>query len=244
MKYCPECGSLLPLQTVKFCPECGCNLSLQKSQDMDIICPDCNAIITNSEENCPHCGCPADLFTKREKIKYRQGETLECPDCGKVFVEKIPSVCPECSCPSDKFIQNKGKKNPIISSKPTGKSNIIPKNLVVIFLVLGMIIGLIYIGNNSYSNTSSYESGESGQNSNYGGLGSRNAVIRAIESYIPDMYYVVDLLECKEVSSNEVEYICTVRLNATGSPISKGHGCLLQDASGRNVRGSFMFDDD
>ena len=109
---------------------------------------------------------------------------------------------------------------------------------ILIIAAIGFF-GFMYISSRQHSNSDSTTFVSAG---NFGGLGSSRAVVRAIENYIPDIYIVMELVECKEVASNEVEYNCKVRINASGSPIHNGHGRLIQDASGRNVRGSFTFD--
>ena len=113
---------------------------------------------------------------------------------------------------------------------------------IVVIAALGFF-GYRYVSNSvqpSNTNSSTQSSYSCG---NYGGLGGRHAVAGAIENYLPYGYIVVSVGECRETSHNVVEYECTVQLNQSGAPIHKGHGRLTQDASGRNVRGSFNFDD-
>jgi hypothetical protein len=38
-KFCPECGTRLPIETAKFCHECGTSLSLLRSSSPDVIQP-------------------------------------------------------------------------------------------------------------------------------------------------------------------------------------------------------------
>jgi DNA-directed RNA polymerase subunit RPC12/RpoP len=69
VKYCSHCGKPLPLHNVKFCPECGCNLTAQPTKDYDVICPDCNSVITDENSDCPNCGCPPSEFKRHIKEK-------------------------------------------------------------------------------------------------------------------------------------------------------------------------------
>ena len=132
MNYCPQCGKPLPLQDLKFCPECGCNLLSQKAKDYDVICPDCNSIISDENSDCPICGCPSNLFTKRPKETINFGATLECPDCGAIFMEKIPSTCPNCGCPSNYFVQ---KKKSDRSATSISNKNFSIKTLIIIISI-------------------------------------------------------------------------------------------------------------
>ena len=145
MKYCPHCGSPLVSQTIKFCPKCGGELSASKSQDIDIICPDCNTIITNANEDCPICGCPSNMFIQRAKTKFVRGEILECPDCGKVFHETIPADCPNCGCPSDKFKQHIEENTHQNSS--TQNKNAFSAIFITLFIV-GILGGFGYLAYN------------------------------------------------------------------------------------------------
>lgn len=110
MKYCPECGSQLPNETIKFCPECGFKLSSQTKSDYNIVCPDCKTKIKDENSDCPNCGCPSSLF-KEVQIPQKYTSELEqtndqdviCPDCGLVMEKPIPAECPSCGCPSNRF---------------------------------------------------------------------------------------------------------------------------------------------
>ena len=139
MNYCPKCGSQLPLGTEKFCPNCGKELSIPKSHDFEIICPDCNTIITSANEDCPICGCPSNMFIQRAKNKFVRGEMLECPDCGKVFHEIIPADCPNCGCPSDKFKQYKERK--IFKNSSTQNKSVF--SAVILVMSIAGIMGII-----------------------------------------------------------------------------------------------------
>lgn len=66
-EICPQCGKPLPLQNLKSCPECGCNLSAQPAKAYDVICPDCNSVITDENSDCPNCGCPPSEFKRHIK---------------------------------------------------------------------------------------------------------------------------------------------------------------------------------
>ena len=120
--------------------ESGSNLSAQPAKDYDVICPDCNSVITNEDSDCPVCGCPSNMFIKRAKTKFVHGEKLECPDCGKVFAEIIPTDCPNCGCPSEKFKKHEEKKNPQTPS--TQKKSSYPRILIFLFIVGA--IGYLY----------------------------------------------------------------------------------------------------
>ena len=141
MNFCPQCGSLLPSQQVRFCPNCGCELSSQKLRDVDTICPDCNSVITDVNKDCPICGCPSNMFIQRAKTKFLPEETLECPDCGKIFVETIPADCPNCGCPSDKFTKHKKTNAP----QNTSSSKNVFSTLIIIVTIIGIIVGLAYV---------------------------------------------------------------------------------------------------
>lgn len=120
--------------------ESGSNLSAQQTKNNDVICPDCNSVITNEDSDCPVCGCPSNMFIKRAKTKFVHGEKLECPDCGKVFAEIIPTDCPNCGCPSEKFKKHEEKKNPQTPS--TQKKSSYPRILIFLFIVGA--IGYLY----------------------------------------------------------------------------------------------------
>ena len=145
MNNCPQCGKPLPLQNMKFCPECGCNLSAQSVEDYDVICPDCNSVITDENSDCPNCGCPPNLFTKRVKAKFLRGETLECPDCGMVFEDTIPTECPNCGCPSERYKLHTDDRE--VGNEPAEmpQNKSIIKSFLIIFLIIG--VGLLFIYN-------------------------------------------------------------------------------------------------
>ena len=109
------------------------NISNQPTKDYDVICPDCDSIISDENSDCPNCGCPSEMFIKQKKTQHAHYETLECPDCGKVFVETIPNECPNCGCPSDKFKQHIEINTP----KKVNKSIIATLIILFIFIALG-----------------------------------------------------------------------------------------------------------
>lgn len=145
MNNCPQCGKPLPLQNMKFCPECGCNLSAQSVEDYDVICPDCNTVITDENSDCPNCGCPPNLFTKRVKAKFLRGETLECPDCGMVFEDTIPTECPNCGCPSERYKLHTDDREVENEPAEMPQNKSIIKSFLIIFLIIG--VGLLFIYN-------------------------------------------------------------------------------------------------
>ena len=142
MNYCPQCGKPLPIQDLKFCPECGCNLSSQKAKDYDVICPDCDSVITDENSACPICGCPPDMFTRRAKAKLLRGEALECPECGMVFVDTIPAECPNCACPSKMFVSRKTESKVYSNSAKQKKGN--NSSIWTICIVLLLLCGGVF----------------------------------------------------------------------------------------------------
>ena len=143
MKHCPQCGSKLPNEQVKFCPDCGYKLLSQAESDYNIVCPDCKTAISNVNEDCPVCGCPSSLFIKQTKTSSLCGEIMECPDCGKVFDETIPSECPNCGCPSGNFkIHEEKKVN--TSSIQHGNFQKLRLITVSIIAVLGVLVYFAY----------------------------------------------------------------------------------------------------
>lgn len=49
IKYCPECGSLLPSENAKFCPNCGVNIAELLSKESTISGTKPSNIVTNTE---------------------------------------------------------------------------------------------------------------------------------------------------------------------------------------------------
>lgn len=65
MAYCSKCGNQIPDNT-KFCSECGAPTTSATASDSErkqeyagkvIKCPNCGAILSTFEVNCPACGC-------------------------------------------------------------------------------------------------------------------------------------------------------------------------------------------
>lgn len=152
MNNCPQCGKPLPLQNMKFCPECGCNLSAQSVEDYDVICPDCNSVITDENSDCPNCGCPPNLFTKRVKAKFLRGETFECPNCGMVFEDTIPTECPNCGCPSERYKLHTDDRE--VGNEPAEmpQNKSIMKSFLIIFLLIIGVGLFIYNANEKREN--------------------------------------------------------------------------------------------
>ena len=159
MKYCPECGSQLPNETIKFCPECGFKLSSQTKSDYNIVCPDCKTKIKDENSDCPNCGCPSSLF-KEVQISQKHTSELEqtndqdviCPDCGLVMEKPIPAECPSCGCPSNRFKLHTDDRE--VGNEPAEmpqNKSIIKSFLIIFLLIIG--VGLfIYNANEKREN--------------------------------------------------------------------------------------------
>lgn len=76
--------------------------------------------------------------------------------------------------------------------------------------------------------------------SGYGSLGSKLSVAHEIE-YYSDPYKVSDITKCIEVDANRLEYECIVLCPWAGIEY-RGHGHLIQDGMGRNIKGKFHLD--
>ena len=144
MNFCPKCGNPLSSTSANFCPECGCQLTSNQSQDIEMICPECNTVITNTSEACPNCACPPEFFIQQEKQKSNPATPLECPECGKVFTETIPLACPECACPSAYFTPHK-EEVPSSTPEQPNKITYMPVLIVLgFFLFMGGGIFSVY----------------------------------------------------------------------------------------------------
>lgn len=113
------------------------------------------------------------------------------------------------------------------------------KVFALIMVILGVSIGVgAYLADSASSSSSSYSS--SYPRSGYGSLGYKLAVAQAIE-YYSDPYTVSEITKCIEVDANRLEYECTVLCPWAGIEY-RGHGHLIQDGMGRNIKGKFYLD--
>lgn len=113
------------------------------------------------------------------------------------------------------------------------------KVFALIMVILGVSIGVGgYLADSASSSSSS--SSSSYPRSGYGSLGYKLAVAQAIEDY-SDPYTVSEITKCIEVDANRLEYECTVLCPWAGIEY-RGHGHLIQDGMGRNIKGKFYLD--
>ena len=73
MINCPECGQEISDKAKKYI-HCGKVFVEEEIIKEEIKCDECGAVLTETDEVCPNCGCPVEKKATKNETKLQQVE--------------------------------------------------------------------------------------------------------------------------------------------------------------------------